>query len=169
MSGGSLRNEAIWFVKLAGAGPRHGSVERCTMRFGLVFGMMLAAALNADPPAKTLVFLAGSEPERISGEALLGDSRGAVDLTRSTPSYDIEAMRTFTRHCPGVVITTRREKAGIILRIERDEPNPTTPFVKANRIAVFNLNDELVYATRARLLGNASKDACRAILNYVKR
>ena len=44
-----------------------------------------------------------------------------------------------------------------------------TPFVKANRIAVFNLDDELVYATRARLLSNASKDACRAILNYVKR
>jgi hypothetical protein len=33
----------------------------------------------------------------------------------------------------------------------------------------FNLNDEMIYATRARLLSNASKDACRAILNYVKR
>jgi hypothetical protein len=66
-------------------------------------------------------------------------------------------------------MTTRREKADIIIRIERDDPNPTTPFVKANKIAVFNLNDELVYATRARLLSNASKDACRAILSYVKR
>ncbi|HSB13949.1 MAG TPA: hypothetical protein VLE22_05785 [Bryobacteraceae bacterium] len=139
------------------------------MRFGLIFPVLLAAALNADPPMKPRVFLAGAEPERISGEALLGESRGALELTRSTPSYDIESMRTFTRQCPGVVVTTRRDKADIMIRVERDDPNPTTPFVKANKIAVFNLNDELVYATRARLLSNACKDACRAILNYVKQ
>jgi hypothetical protein len=139
------------------------------MRLGLIFPLLLAAALNADPPVKPRVFLAGAEPERISGEALLGESRGALELTRSTPSYDIESMRTFTRQCPGVVVTTRRDKADIMIRVERDDPNPTTPFVKANKIAVFNLDDELVYATRARLLSNACKDACRAILNYVKR
>jgi hypothetical protein len=78
-------------------------------------------------------------------------------------------MRTFTKQCPAVVVTTRREKADVILRVERDDPNPSTPFVKANRIAVFSLEDELIYATRARLLSNASKDACRAILDHVKR
>jgi hypothetical protein len=78
-------------------------------------------------------------------------------------------MRTFSQQCPGVVMTTRRDKAHIILRVERVDPSPTTPFVKANKIAVFNLNDELVYVTRARLLTNASKDACRVILDYVKR
>ncbi len=139
------------------------------MRLGLVFPMLLAAALSADAPPKIFVFLAGSEPERISGEAVLGDSRGALELSRSAPSYDIESMRTFSRQCPGVVLTTRRDKADVVIHIERDGPNPTTPFVKANRIAVFSLDDELVYATRARLLSNASKDACRAILNYVKR
>jgi hypothetical protein len=138
------------------------------MRFDLMLPLLLAAALNAEPPVKPRVFLAGSEPERISAEALLGESRGALELVRSTPSYDIESMRTFTRHCPGVVMTTRRDKADIIIRVERENPSPTTPFVKANKIAVFNLNDELVYATRARLLSNASKDACRAILGYVK-
>jgi hypothetical protein len=53
------------------------------------------------------------------------------------------------------------DKADIIIRVERDDPNPT-PFVN-NKIAVFNLNDLQVYATRARLLSNACKDACRAI------
>lgn len=139
------------------------------MRFGLIFSTLLAMTVDADPPARTFVFLAGSEPEKISGEALLGESRGALELTRTRPSYDIESMRTFTRQCPSVVVTTRRDKADIIIRVEREDPSPTTPFVKANRIAVFNLNDELVYATRARLLSNASKDACRAILNYIKR
>jgi hypothetical protein len=139
------------------------------MRLVVAVPVMVAVALNAETPPKTRVFLAGEEPERISGEALLGESRGAVELTRSAPSYDIESMWTFTRQCPQVVMTTRRDKADIVIRIEREEPGPTTPFVKGNKIAVFNLDDELVYATRARLLSNASKDACRAILDYVKR
>ena len=143
------------------------------MKLTLLAPMLLAAALPAQQPppphAKPRVFLAGAEPERISGQAFLGDSRGGVDVTRSTPSYDIESMRTFSKHCPDVVMTTKREKADLILRIERDDPNPTTPFVKANRIAVFNLDDELVYATRARLLGNAAKDACQAILAHARK
>ena len=140
------------------------------MKLALTIVTLTAAAtLAAEIPAKTYVFLAGSEPERISGEAVLGDSRGALELTRTAPSYDIQSMRTFARQCPGVVMTTRRDKADVIIRVEREDPSPTTPFVKANKIAVFNLNDELVYATSARLLSNASKDACRAILNYVKR
>jgi hypothetical protein len=38
-----------------------------------------------------------------------------------------------------------------------------TPFVKANKIAVFNLKDELVFAMRACLLGNAVKGTCGVI------
>lgn len=118
---------------------------------------------------KPRIFLAGTEPERIAGEAILGDARGSVDITRSAPSYDIESMRTFSRQCPDVVMTTRKDKADLVIRIDRDEPNPGTLFVKANRIAVFNLSDELIYATRARLLSNASRDACAAIRRHLKR
>jgi hypothetical protein len=139
------------------------------MKLWVVLPMIVAFSLQAEEPRKTFVFLAGAEPETIAGEAVLGEAKGALELRRSTPSYDIESMRTFSQHCPSVVMTTRRDKADIIIRVERDEPNPTTPFVKANRIAVFNLDDELVYATRARLLTNASKDACRAIMKHVKR
>jgi hypothetical protein len=139
------------------------------MRCGLTLPVLVAAALIAESPEKPRVFLAGAEPERISGEALLGESRGALELTRSAPSYDIASMQTFSRHCPGVVMTTRRDKADIVIRVEREDPSPVTPFVKGNKIAVFNLEDELVYATRARLLSNASKNACRAILEYVNR
>lgn len=139
------------------------------MRFRFVVPMLAAIALHSAEPAKPRVFLAGAEPERISGEALVGQSRGEFELARSAPSYDIAAMQTFTRQCTGVVVTTRRDKADIVIRIEREEPSPIMPFVKGNKIAVFNLNDELVYATRARRLTNASKDACRAILDYLKR
>jgi hypothetical protein len=155
-------------LKLRAVCPRHPIAGRFILRVALVLHIVLAAVLNAEPPEKTRVFLAGTEPERISGEAVTGQSRSMLELTRSAPSLDIEAMRTFSRECPGVVMTTRRDKADIIIRIEREGPNPTTPFVKGNRIAVFNLDDELVYATRARLLRNASRDACRAIRNSLR-
>ena len=139
------------------------------MKFVLTLAISAAAVMNAaDPPSKPRVFLAGHGPENITGEAAVGDSRGAVDLTRSSASYDIESMRNFTRECPDVVMTTRRDKADVILLMQREEPSPITPFTKANRIAVFNLDDELVYATHARRLTSASKDACKAILNFVK-
>jgi succinate dehydrogenase / fumarate reductase flavoprotein subunit len=38
-----------------------------------------------------------------------------------------------------------------IIRVQREDTSPTTPFVKANKIAVFNLNDELVYTTRVTI------------------
>jgi hypothetical protein len=145
-------------------------VGRCAMKYRLIFPILLAFGLTAaEPPRKVVVFLAGSEPERISGEAIVGEKRGALELTRSAPSYDIESMQTFARQCPGITMTTRRDKVDVIVRIEREGPNPTTPFVKNNKIAVFNLDDELVYSTRARLLGNAGKDACGAIMKYVKK
>ena len=100
---------------------------------------------------RQLVLAGGGEPETVSGEALVGEIRGTLAVTRTAPSYDIESMRAFASLCPGVVITTNREKADVIVRVERDDPNPTTPFVKTNKVAVFNLEDELVYATRARL------------------
>ena len=149
--------------------PASTSVRRCIVQFPFLLLSLLATALRADTPPKIFVFMAGSEPERISGQGIVGTSQAAIELTRTAPSYDIESMRTFSRHCPSVVMTTGRDKADVLIRVERDDPNPTTPFVKANRIAVFNSNDELVYATRARLLSNASKDACRAILDFLKR
>ncbi len=139
------------------------------MRLAWLVLLTLPLAAQNTPTPKIRVFLAGSEPEKITGEASFGESKGAINVTRSTPSYDIESMRTFSTNCPSALMTTRRDNADVILRVERDEPNPTTPFVKANRVAVFSLNDELVFATRARLLRNATKEACSAIKQYVKR
>lgn len=107
------------------------------MKLTWITPVLLALPLSAEPttPSKIRVFLAGSEPRR--SPERLRKMKGAINVTRSTPSYDIESMRTFSTNCPAVLLTTRRDNADVILRIERDEPNPTTPFVKANRVAVF--------------------------------
>ena len=41
-------------------------------------------------------------------------------------------MNAFLQRCPDVVVTTNREKADYIVRVNYDEPNPTTLFVRSN-------------------------------------
>ncbi|MBI4876732.1 MAG: hypothetical protein HY822_19015 [Acidobacteria bacterium] len=139
------------------------------LRIVVWLGLAAAIAGAAGDTAKPRVFIAGSEPETVSGEAQVGETQGTLALTRTAPSYDIESMRAFALHCPGAVITTNRDKADVIVRVQRDDPNPATLFVKANKVAVFNLEGELVHATRARLLGNAIKDACPAVMKRAGR
>jgi hypothetical protein len=121
-------------------------------------GISLSAA--ADKPR---IFITESQALQLSGETALGDTKGALSLTGGTSPQSVEVMKMFLRRCPDVVITSNREKADYIVRIDHEALNPTTPFVRGNKVAVFNRDEELVYGGSTRLLGNAVKDACAAI------
>jgi coproporphyrinogen III oxidase-like Fe-S oxidoreductase len=76
---------------------------------------------------------------------------------------NVEVMKTFLRRCPAVLVTGNREKADFVVRLDHQEPNPTTLFVRANKVAVFNKNNDLIYSTPTRTLTSAVKSACEAI------
>ena len=140
------------------------------MRWVSALAVLFSVILHAEAPAKTRVFIAGPEPVTTTGETVVGDSRGSVEVTRSAPSYDIESMRPFVRYCPAVVVTTNRDKADVIVRVElRGDPRSTRPLLKGHAIAVFNPEGDLVFVTQARLLSNATKNACRFILDYANK
>jgi hypothetical protein len=52
------------------------------------------------------------------------------------------------------------------VRLDHEDSNPTTLFVKGNKVAVFNKDRDLVYSGSTRLLGNAVKAACAAITGH---
>lgn len=87
-----------------------------------------------------------------------------INLRKGTSSENIEVMKSFLKHCPGVTVTSNRDKADYIVRFDRESPNPTTPFVKGNKVAVFNRGDDLVYSESTRYLSNAVKSTCSAVL-----
>ena len=100
---------------------------------------------------------------------------GAVVVTGDSafpgPSYsggtspqNVEVMKAFTRYCPGVVVTSNRDKADYVVRLDHEGVNPTTPFVHGNKVAVFDRQDDLVFSNSTRTLANAVKGACGAIL-----
>lgn len=84
-------------------------------------------------------------------------------LTGPASAENIEVMKAFQRYCPTVTVTADREKADFILRLDRETPSPVTPFVRGNKVAVFDRNADLVYSHSSRLLAPAVKGACAAV------
>ena len=87
-----------------------------------------------------------------------------MTLRKGVSPESIEVMKSFLKECPGVTITRNREKADFIVRFDREGPSPVTPFVKGNKVAVFDRKDDLVYSDSARYLSGAVKGACSALL-----
>lgn len=100
---------------------------------------------------------------QLSGAAALGDVKGGLSVAGGTSPQNVEVMKTFLRRCPTVLVTGNREKADFVVRLDHEEPNPTTLFVRGNKVAVFNRNDDLIYSTSTRTLTSAVKSACEAI------
>jgi len=139
------------------------------MRRGLLrLAVLLGALLPVAAVEKPRVFITESQAVQLAGAAALGEAKGAVSLTGGTSPANIEVMKTFLQRCPSVVVTANREKADYVVRLDHEEVNPTTPFVRGNKVAVFDKNEELIYTNTTKLLGNAVKDACAAIIARVR-
>ena len=134
-------------------------MKRSWLRYAVIIGA-LTPSFAVEKPR---VFITESQAVQLAGAAELGETKGALSLTGGTSPANIEVMKTFLQRCPGVVVTANREKADYVVRLDHEAVSPTTPFVRGNKVAVFDKNDELIYSNTTKLLGNAVKDACAAI------
>ena len=116
-----------------------------------------------------VVILGGAEKPRIflteSGVTELDAEN--ITLRKGMSPENIEVMKSFLKECPGVTITRNRHKADFIVRFDREVPSPVTPFIKGNKVAIFDRGDDLVYSDSARYLSGAVKGACSALLKHV--
>jgi hypothetical protein len=125
--------------------------------------ILLAIPLGGAAADKPRVFITESESLQLLGDASLGDTKGSLLVTGGTSPDSVEVMKNFVRHCPAVTVTANREKADYIVRLDHEGANPATPFVRGNKVAVFNKDQDLIYGGSTRFLSNAVKDACQAI------
>ena len=133
------------------------------MKFGLLkFGLFAIAAVAA-AAEKPRVFITESQSIQLSGDAAVGDVKGNLALAGGTSPQNVEVMKAFIQRCPEVIVTSNRDKADYIVRLDHDVPGPTTPFVRGNKVAIFSKSEDLIYGNSTRLLGNAVKGACAAI------
>ncbi len=134
---------------------------RCSAYFLAGLAALSTISYGAERPR---LFITESGAVAVSGRANLGDLKGSMALDGGTTPNSTEVMRSFQNHCPGVLITSSRDKADYIVRFDHEGVNPTTLFVRGNKVAVFNQNDDLVYTTSTRLLNSAVKNVCRALM-----
>jgi hypothetical protein len=115
------------------------------------------AALGVMPAAeKPRIFLTESGVTEVTADNFV--------VRKGTSPENIEVMKSFQKLCPGLTITANREKADFIVRFDRESPSPITPFVKGNKVAVFDRNEDLVFSESARYLSGAVKSTCSALL-----
>lgn len=119
-----------------------------------LFLLAAAAAMAAEPRVR--LFLTESGAVQISGRE--------VAITGPTTPENIEVMKQFQKLCPAVAITGDRAKADYIVRVDREPPSPVTPFVKGNKVAIFNRDADLIYSNSSRTLAPLVKGSCAAVL-----
>jgi hypothetical protein len=124
---------------------------------------VLVLALGAAAGEKPRVFLTESQALELAGDATIGEAKGAVSFSGGASPQNVEVMREFHKRCPAVIVTASREKADYVIRLDHEATNPATPFVRGNKVAVFDKNQDLIYSHSTRLLRNAVKGACAAV------
>ena len=128
--------------------------------FAICAVFTVAAATAAEKPR---VFITESQALNLSNDAEAGSAKSALSFSGGNSPQSLDVIKSFTQRCPQVLVTGNREKADFVVRLDHEGVSPVTPFVRGNKVAVFNKDSDLVYSSSTRILGNAVKGACAAI------
>jgi hypothetical protein len=110
---------------------------------------------------KMRVFVTDSESWQVRGG--WGASNGAAGGAESGGArpQTAEIIKTFSQRCPEIVVTDKQAMANYAVTL--DHEGGKGYLRKDNKIAVFRRNGDSILSESTRELGNAVKDACRAI------
>jgi hypothetical protein len=125
--------------------------------------VLIAGAGMAFAADKPRVYVTDSHSLQLASETASPDAKSGFVISGHASPESIEVIRALSAQCPGVVVTSNREKADFVVRFDREGPSPVTPFVRGNKVAVFNKNEDLIYSASTRMLTPAVKGVCKAI------
>ena len=77
-----------------------------------------------------------------------------------------EIIKTFNQRCPDYVITQKKDKADYVVLLQREGGKDLVR--KDNKFVVFNRDGDALASGSTRVLGNAVKNACAAIIRDVQ-
>lgn len=135
------------------------------MKLACAFVLLSASVAPAADTNKTRIFLVGSQPLQLAGDATVGDTDASLQIKGGNSKEYVEVMRNFMKHCPEVVITNNRDRAEYVVRVEHEGANPGTLFERGNKVAIFDKDEDLIYATSTHFLSSAVKDACKVLVS----
>lgn len=133
--------------------------------------IVLAAAFVASAETKNggraRVFVTESDSWSIGGELGIPDLSDRGSISGGAKPQTAEIVKTVNERCPEVVVTRNEEKADYVLVLDHEGGKV---FVrKDNKFALYNADGDAIASGSTRKLGNAVKDACRALMSDWKQ
>jgi hypothetical protein len=128
---------------------------------------VLEAMLNEEGPpdlsddGKLMVYVSDSQSWQMTGGFAVGGFGGGGYSSGGASPQTAEIIKTFQERCPEIPITNEREKADYVVLL--DHEGGKVLFLKDNKVVVFGRDGTTIHSGSTRSLGNAVKDACKAI------
>ena len=131
-----------------------------TCQLGLTM-FLLTIPLMAQQKGKPRVFVTNSESWEVSGG--FGGKREGFggSINGGARPQTAEIAKTLNKLCPECIVTMKQEKADYILML--DHEGGKDPFRQDNKYVLFNKGGDAIKSGSTRILGNAIKDACKAL------
>jgi hypothetical protein len=131
------------------------------MKGVLLCFLLLAATLPVSASENLRVFITDSKSWEVGGGFGGGDDAVVGSVKGGARPQTAEIMKTFGKRCPEATVTIKREKADYIIVL--DHEGGKNLLRRDNKVAVFNSDGDMIYSGSTRMLGNAVKNACRAV------
>jgi hypothetical protein len=124
----------------------------------LLMGGVAAAAGSKKPR----LFVTDSQSWETSG-GFVANKNGAVGVTHGgARPQTAEIIKTFGEECPEITVTMNKDNADYIVLLDHEGGKKIAQ--KDNKFALFNKDGDSIASGSTRALGNAVKDACKALV-----
>jgi hypothetical protein len=122
-----------------------------------------AATFGLAQDGKTRVYVTDSQSWSVGGGFGAANAAGGGAFSGGARPQTAEIMKTFDqrRECQGLTITRKEERADFVVVLDHEGGKNIVR--RDNKVVVFNKDGDLIHSESTRSLGNAVKNACRAI------
>ena len=131
----------------------------------IILVMILFAATGpAFAQEKPRIFITDSQSWSAVGGFGAANGVATGGIAAGSSPQTVEVVDDFAKQCPSVTVTNDRATADYIVLFDRDAAaKAKTLLARADKIAVFKKNGDLVYSGKTRSVVNTVKDACAAL------
>jgi hypothetical protein len=113
---------------------------------------------------KSRIFITDSPSWSAAGGFGSANGTGAGAIAAGSSPQTVEVIDDFAKQCPSITVTSDKANADFIVLFDRDAAaKAKTVLARADKIAVFKKNGDLVYSGKTRSVMNGVKDACAAL------
>jgi hypothetical protein len=125
--------------------------------------LTVASIANGQLGPKPRVFITDSESWQIMGGFTANERHAQGYIAGGARPQTAEIIKSFGEKCPDCIVTIDREKADYIVILEHEGGKGALR--KDNKFALFTKTGDAIKSGSTRSLGNAVKDACKALTN----